>query len=77
MVDTGKIIEASKMPIYILVGLGILNFILGLIGVGILGAILGLVSLAVSIWAGYNAVKAFKLDLMGAGLVGVVVSVVA
>ena len=76
--DFNKILNISKMPIIILVAIGVLSLILG--SILSLGVLLGLLSFVIGIivyiWAGYLATKA-KMSLIEAGVTGAIVAFVS
>ncbi|HZX20652.1 MAG TPA: hypothetical protein VFF13_06610 [archaeon] len=71
--DFKKIIEAAKIPALLLIGLTSVVAVLGFVGLN-----LGIISLPIQFvilgFAGYNAVKAFKFDLINGALTGAVAS---
>lgn len=76
--DIGKMAKLATVPTAALVAIGIVQAVIGWIpGIGeYIGCITGpiglVITLAVLGWAGYNAVKAGKLDLIGAAGTGAI-----
>lgn len=78
MMDWKKSLNAAVIPIVALIVLSIIGIALGFVIGGFLGGLISFVqglvffgiAVLITLWAGYNAVKSFKLDLMGAALTG-------
>lgn len=81
MVDTKKLVEAAKLPAIVLVVLNLVSLgvalSMDLSVMAAVGSLVGLIGLAVIIWAGYNAVKTLKFDIVNAGMVGLIASVIS
>ncbi len=81
MLDTKKLVEAAKLPAIILVVLSLINLGVALsMDFSVMAAVsslVALIGLAVIVWAGYNAVKTLKFDVVNAGMVGLVASVIS
>jgi len=80
MVDLKKSLDVAKIPIAILVAIGIFSNVVGLIVpflLCVVGLPLAIVGWAVNAWAGYKAVKEAKMDLVGGTVVGAVTGAVA
>jgi hypothetical protein len=82
--DFKESLNASIIPTVALVVIEIIQVVLGLVLQGILGlilclvgAIMLLVSLIIYLWAGYNSVKKFKLDVAGAALTGAIIGFIS
>jgi hypothetical protein len=82
--DFKKSLEASIIPIVALVVIGILQIALGLVLQGtlalamcIVGAVILLISITIYLWAGYNSVKKFNMDIAGAALTGAITGLIA
>ena len=77
--DFKKSLNASIIPIVALVVIEIIQVVLGSVLQGIVGlalclvgAVVWLIQIAIYLWAGYNSVKKFKMDIAGAALTGAI-----
>lgn len=76
----GEYWAVAQTPVYIAIGLSVLNFVL-LFALGVAGAaftgIVGLAGLLVWLWLGWRAVKEFKYGLKASAIAGAVGGTVA
>ncbi|MFA5929699.1 MAG: hypothetical protein WC861_02350 [Candidatus Micrarchaeia archaeon] len=72
--DFKKAFKAAKMPALALIAVTVLKFVLVAVGIGVPVIILLPIQFAILAYAGYNGVKAFKLDLANGALAGATAS---
>lgn len=81
MLDNKKLVEAAKLPAVVLVLMGVINaavvFTMDWSVYTAISTLTLLISVAVLVWSGYNAVKKLKFDVVNAGMVGLLASVIS
>lgn len=75
--DLNKSFEIAKIPIVVLVVLGVIQLFLTAELLTSLGLIFGVVGWLVLVYVGYSSTKTHKLSLTDAGITGIVATVVS